>query len=103
MSNVKEVEIVYTNYKGKTATRRIIPERMYYGKTEYHPEEQWLLVAHDVEKKAQRTFAVCDIDNWARLVTPSVTVEQEFTEAPAVDPDVSLKDMITGPKDTDES
>jgi predicted DNA-binding transcriptional regulator YafY len=58
------VQIVYTNYKGETAIRQILPQRMWYGATEWHPEKQWLLDAIDVEKNALRAFAMKDIRAW---------------------------------------
>jgi predicted DNA-binding transcriptional regulator YafY len=60
----KAVKIVYTNYKGETADRTIIPLELWFGSTEYHKEEQWLLKAFDLEKKAERNFAVKDIKSW---------------------------------------
>jgi len=53
--------VEYTNYRGETARRVIIPIRMWWGKTEWHPEEQWLLTAWDVEKNASRDFAWQDM------------------------------------------
>lgn len=50
--------IRYRNYRGEVATRRIIPTRIYWGSNEWHPEPQWLIEAHDLEKEAVRTFAV---------------------------------------------
>lgn len=58
------IEILYTNYRGETARRRIIPSGLRYGATEYHPEPQWLLDAFDVEKAAHRTFAMRDVREW---------------------------------------
>jgi len=62
----QEVCIVYTNWKGETALRRVVPKEggFRFGQTQYHPETQWLLDAFDVEKKADRTFAVKDIRAW---------------------------------------
>lgn len=53
----KALSVVYTNYRGETARREIIPERVWYGATKWHPEEQWLLDAFDVEKESLRSFA----------------------------------------------
>jgi len=65
MSDNKEVTILYTNYKGETALRKIIPTgKIWFGSTEWHPDEQWLLDAHDVEKGALRNFAMKDIKEW---------------------------------------
>lgn len=58
------VEILYTNWKGETAVRKILPVKLWYGHTEYHKEDQWLLNAIDQEKQAPRDFALKDIKNW---------------------------------------
>jgi len=59
----KIVKIVYTNYRGETAERKIIPIELWFGSTEWHPEEQWLLKAFDLDKKAERNFALKDVKN----------------------------------------
>lgn len=64
MDSKKAVTIVYTNYKGVTGTRSIIPIELLFGCTEWHKEEQWLLRAFDTAKNAERTFAVKDIKSW---------------------------------------
>jgi len=61
---IHTIEILYTNYRGETARRKIIPATLYFGKTEFHPEFQWLLTAFDVDKSATRTFAMRDIHEW---------------------------------------
>lgn len=58
------VEILYTNYRGETGRRKIIPEKIWFGSTEWHKEPQYLLDAHDVEKNALRNFAMKDIKEW---------------------------------------
>lgn len=60
----KTVRIVYTNYRGETARREIIPQRVWFGATKWHPEEQWLLDAFDVEKESARSFALRDIKSY---------------------------------------
>ena len=60
----KTATIVYTNYKGKTSIRKIIPGRVYFGHTEWHPEDQWLMSAYDVDKGTERVFAMKDIRAW---------------------------------------
>ncbi|HOV76133.1 MAG TPA: hypothetical protein PK967_19430 [Candidatus Hydrogenedentes bacterium] len=64
MKAEQSISIVYTNYKGRTSVRHIVPKEIVFGKNEWHPEEQWLLVAHDIDKNADRTFAVRDIRAW---------------------------------------
>ena len=54
------VTLTYTNWRGETAERTIIPRRVWWGSTEWHPEPQWLLTAIDVEKQAERDFALRD-------------------------------------------
>jgi predicted DNA-binding transcriptional regulator YafY len=58
------VTITYTNWKGVRAERTIKPMQLWFGKTEFHPTEQWLLNAVDVEKDEQRNFAMADIESW---------------------------------------
>lgn len=65
----KAVTIDYTNYRGERGLRLVIPAEIWFGKTEYHPLEQWLLKAFDVEKKADRDFALGDIHSLASYYT----------------------------------
>jgi predicted DNA-binding transcriptional regulator YafY len=60
----KIVKILYTNYKGETGWRNIIPTRVRFASSEWHPGEQWLLDALDVDKNAERSFAMKDIKEW---------------------------------------
>ena len=59
-----EVTIDYTNWQGVRGLRRILPKSLDWGKNQWHPEDQWLLVATDLEKSEPRTFAVKDIHSW---------------------------------------
>jgi predicted DNA-binding transcriptional regulator YafY len=58
------VIIRYTNYRGETAERRIVPICIRFGSTEWHPEEQWLLEAFDLDRDATRAFALKDVLDW---------------------------------------
>lgn len=51
----------YTNWKGETEMRRVIPHCLRFGQTPYHKEDQWLLECFDCDKEALRTFALKDI------------------------------------------
>ena len=51
----------YVNWEGKKATRKVKPIKIWYGKTEWHPKKQWFLKAIDIEKDAERNFALKDI------------------------------------------
>lgn len=57
-SEQKQVAVVYTNWKGETKERHIVPKRVYWGHTEWHKEDQFLLECYDVDKEAVRTYAV---------------------------------------------
>ncbi len=61
------VRILYTNHRGDTAWRRIVPESIQWGSTDWHPEPQWLLWAFDLDRDAVRTFALRDIWRWGTL------------------------------------
>ena len=60
------VDILYTNYRGETATRRIVPNEqgLRFGKNHWHTDQQWLLTAWDVDKQAYREFALSEIEKW---------------------------------------
>jgi predicted DNA-binding transcriptional regulator YafY len=58
------VRIDYVNYRGERAMRTIVPLRITFDHTEWHPELQWLLDAFDLEKQAERTFAMQHILSW---------------------------------------
>ncbi len=57
----------YTNWKGVTKTRKVRPKVIWFGNTEWHPDHQWLLTAFDVDKQAERDFAMKDIKNWREV------------------------------------
>ena len=52
------IKIDYQNWKGERRIREILPIRLLWGSNEYHPTEQWLLEATDLEKQATRFFAL---------------------------------------------
>lgn len=60
----QKVKILYTNWKGVTSYRNIVPKSVEFKSTEWHPEEQWILNAFDVDKQADRAFALKDIKEW---------------------------------------
>lgn len=60
----KAISVLYTNWRGETAERQIIPIEIYWGSTEWHPENQWLLKVWDIERKAYRSYALQDIKEW---------------------------------------
>lgn len=55
------LRFLYKNWKGETRERSVQPIKIWFGKTEFHPEEQWFLKAKDLEKNEERDFALKDI------------------------------------------
>lgn len=55
------VTVRYKNYRGEVAIRKIVPTKLFWGKTEYHPHEQWLMTVWDCERNAYRDYALQDI------------------------------------------
>ena len=64
MEEQKQVTILYTNWKGETRERRILPISLEFKSTQWHSEEQWILNAIDLEKQEPRGFAMRDIKEW---------------------------------------
>lgn len=60
----REVRILYKNWKGEVAWRRVVPLSVGFEKSQWHPVEQWVLYAFDVDKGAERSFAMADIRRW---------------------------------------
>lgn len=60
----EEVLIDYTNWRGERSTRRIRSLRLVFENNEWHPETQWLLEAVDLDKGAERSFAMSGIHSW---------------------------------------
>lgn len=58
------VRIDYTNHREERAERLIVPHRLYWGTSAWHPEAQWLIDGEDVAKMQDRTFACCKIHSW---------------------------------------
>lgn len=58
---VKELRFVYKNWRGDTSVRTALPVEIWYGKTDWHPNEQWFIKAVDVEKGEERDFALVDM------------------------------------------
>ena len=64
MKDKHQVKILYTNHRGETSIRTIMPKAIQFLSNEWHLEEQWCLIAHDLEKNAERTFACKNIQAW---------------------------------------
>jgi len=65
---VAEEQVVafqYTNHSGLAGMRRVVPERIWFGSTDWYREPQWLLEGYDCDRQATRCFAMRDISNFA--------------------------------------
>lgn len=54
--NKPPVLIDATNYRGERSTRKVYPLGIRYGTSAWHPTPCWLVVVHDIAKKANREF-----------------------------------------------
>lgn len=83
---VGPVVILYENWRGETAVRRIeVASPMLalrFGATDWHPEPQWLLAAHDVDKDAARDFALSGIKAWGKEAVDAALRSASETQAP---------------------
>lgn len=61
----KLVSISYKNHRGETQVRRVLPQRIWFGSTDWHPAEQWFMDAYDLDREAVRSFAMRAIDDFA--------------------------------------
>lgn len=57
------IKFGYTNWEGIVNYRTVEIKSIYYGFTEYHQQNQWLMKAWDFDKNAIRVFAMNDMVN----------------------------------------
>jgi hypothetical protein len=57
------IEFDYINYKQVKGHRKVKVQRISFGSTKHHPEEEWLLEAIDMDKNEERIFAMKDMTN----------------------------------------
>ena len=55
----------YENYRGNKETRRVLPKRIWFGVTDWHPEPQWILDGFDLDRNALRSFAIDHISSFS--------------------------------------
>jgi hypothetical protein len=58
------VTIDYTNWSGQRRIRDVKPIEIEWGATKWHPVNQWLLRAKDMEDGEVKMFALQDIHSW---------------------------------------
>ncbi|MDB4311967.1 hypothetical protein N9937_00915 [bacterium] len=57
----KSISILYLNWKNSLRVRLITPKSIWFGKTEYHTVEQWLMEAFCHEDNEFKVFALKDM------------------------------------------
>lgn len=55
------VHIVFIDSSGDQHERRVVPDRIWFGSTDWYPEPGWLLEGYDVDRGAVRCFAMSQI------------------------------------------
>ena len=58
VSSHLDIYVIYTNYRGQSAIRRIIPHRFSYESTAWHPTPQWILWCYDRDRGEIRGYAL---------------------------------------------
>lgn len=58
----RDLEVVYTNWRGERRARTIRPVSIFFGSNRFHATVQWMMIAWDVEKGQVRTFALKDME-----------------------------------------
>ena len=58
------IKVRYKNWRSEVALREITPKRIFWGATEWHKEEQWLLEVFDWGRHEERVYALKDIEQW---------------------------------------
>jgi predicted DNA-binding transcriptional regulator YafY len=70
MPGIKPQRIVtfdYRNWRGEQRQRKVLPNRIFFGRSEYHKgPPSWYLEAQDLERAPGtfRNFKLSDISNW---------------------------------------
>lgn len=94
------VPILYRNWRGEVARRRIALDVIAYGNeatslrfgsTEWHPETQWLLSATDVDKGVRRVFAMSGILAWGQEAIDAALAAVAAEEQVARERDAAIK------------
>lgn len=60
------IAIDYTNHRDERRHRFVLPIKIWFGVTDWHPAPQWFLRAFDFEKMKSRDFAMLKIHAWGR-------------------------------------
>lgn len=74
----------YRNYRGEEGYRRVRPLSIRYGSSEWHKEEQWLMLGYDTENNKQREFAMKDMSGV--IGRPTIAIDPGWCELPSDSP-----------------
>jgi hypothetical protein len=75
----KAVSVLYQNHRGETGMRRIIPDGIWFGSTEHHPEEGWILDCWDLDKGERRSYSLSGLPG---VIFPALPSSSERTTEP---------------------
>lgn len=59
----KAIYFTYRNYQGKVNQRKVVPQKIWFGHSEYHDNAQWFMRGFDLSKNDWRDFALTDISD----------------------------------------
>jgi len=59
-----DVHVQYLNHRGEIAMRRIMPLKIWFGATEWHPSPQWMMDVIDLNSALRMTFALANVLDW---------------------------------------
>ena len=62
MATEQIVELVYINSQGLRTRRRVIPDRIWFGHTDWVRTPQWLLDAYDPERGSTRSYPMSQVE-----------------------------------------
>lgn len=79
-SDIKQIKITYTNHRNETAEHVVEPVDLWFGSTEQHPKEQWLLKARDVAHDVEYEFALTGISGFTQGDTPAAITEKSTVQ-----------------------
>jgi hypothetical protein len=67
------VKMVYKNWKGVLGIRHVRVDCFFFGSNEWHTERQVLMRGTDLDKQAERVFAVKDIQQLLKVGSEEIT------------------------------
>jgi predicted DNA-binding transcriptional regulator YafY len=83
MSDQKDVEIDYTNWRGERRWRPIRPISLNFESNEWHQNSQWLLEAIDLQDGQTKTFSMATVHGWSELAAAQVLDRTAMEKAKA--------------------